>query len=89
MASQSVERSSIQVVSRAARILECLENEPKGLSLGAIASCSALPRSTVQRLVDALAFEHLLEVTATGVRLGPALRQCQASLATVTHRIDR
>lgn len=78
MASQSMERSSIQVVSRAARILECLENEPQGLSLGAIASRSELPRSTVQRLVNALAFEHLLEVTATGVRLGPTLLRLAA-----------
>jgi IclR family acetate operon transcriptional repressor len=78
MASQSMERNSIQVVSRAARILECLENEPQGLSLGAIASRSELPRSTVQRLVGALAFEHLLEVTAKGVRLGPKLLRLAA-----------
>lgn len=73
MTSQLVERSSIQVVSRAARILRCLENEPEGLSLGIIANRSNLPRSTVQRLVDALAFEHLLEIGKSGVRLGSAL----------------
>jgi DNA-binding IclR family transcriptional regulator len=73
-----MERNSIQVVSRAARILGCLENEPLGLSLGVIASRSELPRSTVQRLVDALAFEHLIEITAKGVRLGPALLRLAA-----------
>lgn len=78
MASQSMERNGIQVVSRAALILKCLESEPKGLSLGVIASRSSLPRSTVQRLVDALTFEHLLEVTANGVRLGPALLRLAA-----------
>jgi DNA-binding IclR family transcriptional regulator len=78
MASQSMEKNGIQVVSRAALILKCLESEPKGLSLGIIASRSSLPRSTAQRLVDALAFEHLLEVTANGIRLGPALLRLAA-----------
>lgn len=73
-----MERNGIQVVSRAARILKCLESEPLGLSLGIIAQRSELPRSTVQRLVDALAFEHLLQVTANGVRLGPALLRLAA-----------
>ncbi|MFF7709696.1 IclR family transcriptional regulator C-terminal domain-containing protein [Pseudomonas sp. NPDC007930] len=68
------ERGGIQVISRAAAILRCLQDEPDGLSLGAIAKRIELPRSTVQRLVDALALEQLLEVQgAAGVRLGPAL----------------
>lgn len=73
MTSEFIERSSIQVISRAARILRCLESEPNGLSLGTIAARSRLPRSTVQRLVDALAFERLLEISKNGVRLGSAL----------------
>lgn len=73
MTTQLVERNSIQVVSRAASILRCLETEPEGLSLGIIASRINLPRSTVQRLVDALAFEQLLEIGKSGVRLGSAL----------------
>lgn len=76
------ERSRIQVISRAAAILRCLESEPAGLSLGAIAKRIELPRSTVQRLVDALAQEQLLEIQgAAGVRLGPALMR----LATHSH----
>lgn len=74
MSSDDTERSGIQVISRAAAILRSLENEPLGLSLGEIAKRIGLPRSTVQRLVDALALEELLEVRgAGGVRLGPAL----------------
>ncbi|MDE1169028.1 MAG: IclR family transcriptional regulator C-terminal domain-containing protein [Pseudomonas sp.] len=73
------DRSGIQVISRAAAILRCLESEPAGLSLGAIAKRIELPRSTVQRLVDALALEQLLEVRgAGGVRLGPALMRLAA-----------
>lgn len=79
MAAPEAERGSIQVISRAAAILRCLENEPEGLSLGAIAKRIDLPRSTVQRLVDALALEHLLEVQgAAGVKLGPALMRLAA-----------
>lgn len=67
-------KGGIQVISRAAAILRCLQDQPEGLSLGAIAKRIDLPRSTVQRLVDALALEQLLEVQgAAGVRLGPAL----------------
>jgi len=74
MSVPETERGSIQVIARAAAILRCLENEPGGLSLGAIAKRIDLPRSTVQRLVDALAQEQLLEIQGpAGVRLGPAL----------------
>jgi len=73
------DRSGIQVISRAAAILRCLESEADGLSLGAIAKRIELPRSTVQRLVDALALEQLLEVrSAGGIRLGPALMRLAA-----------
>ncbi|BFT64293.1 IclR family transcriptional regulator C-terminal domain-containing protein [Pseudomonas moorei] len=74
MTISSSDRSPIQVITRAAAILRCLESEPNGLSLGAIAKRIELPRSTVQRLVDALVVEQLLELQgAGGVRLGPAL----------------
>ena len=74
MSSEELQRNGIQVISRAAAILRSLENAPGGLSLGEIAKRSGLPRSTVQRLVDALALEQLLQVQgASGVRLGPAL----------------
>jgi DNA-binding IclR family transcriptional regulator len=68
------DRSGVGVIARAAAILRTLEDEPTGLSLGAIAKKSGLPRSTVQRMVEALAQEELLEVNGPGgVCLGPAL----------------
>jgi DNA-binding IclR family transcriptional regulator len=69
------ERRSIQVISRAAAILWALEKNPQGLSLGEIAKLVGLPRSTVQRIVDALARENLILASSatSGVRLGPAL----------------
>lgn len=74
MTNSESDRGGVQVIARAAAILRSLENEPSGLSLGAIAKKSGLPRSTVQRMVDALAQEQLLEVHGRGgVCLGPAL----------------
>lgn len=69
------ERPSIQVISRAAAILWALEKNPDGLSLGEIARLVGLPRSTVQRIVDALDRENLIIASSpgSGVRLGPAL----------------
>ena len=48
-------KKGIQVIARAAAVLRALENEPAGLSLGKIAQRVDLSRSTVQRIVDALA----------------------------------
>ncbi|MNU38660.1 HTH-type transcriptional regulator SrpS [compost metagenome] len=76
------DRGGVQVIARAAAILRSLEDEPSGLSLGAIAKKCGLPRSTVQRMVDALAQEELLEVHGRGgVCLGPAFMR----LAAVSH----
>jgi DNA-binding IclR family transcriptional regulator len=68
-------KRGIQVIARAASILRALENEPDGLSLGKIAQRVGLSRSTVQRIVDALAEEHLLigASPSSGVKLGPAI----------------
>ena len=73
----------IQVIARAAAILRALEQHPDGLSLGELAQTVSLPRSTVQRIVDALDTEGLVLAAASsvgGVRLGPAL----ISLAAAT-----
>lgn len=69
------ERQGIQVIARAAAILRTLEKYPDGLTLGEIAKLVALPRSTVQRIVDALDREGLVIAASNlaGVRLGPAL----------------
>lgn len=68
-------KKGIQVIARAASVLRALENEPDGLSLGKIAERVDLSRSTVQRIVDALAEEHLLigASPTSRVKLGPAI----------------
>ena len=75
------EKNGIQIVSRAAAILRALGRHPQGLSLGAIAEATSLPRSTVQRLVGALEVEHFVESLGPrgGTRLGPALGQLARS----------
>ena len=73
--------NGIQVINRAARILRSLRDEPAGLSLGQIAGRVDLPRSTVQRIVNALVAEGLLMTTAPGghVRLGLEILALAAS----------
>lgn len=67
-------RNGIQVIARAAKILRTLQRTPEGMSLGEIAKQVDLPRSTVQRIVDALHRENLIFLSCkNGVRLGPAL----------------
>lgn len=71
----SAERPAVQVIARAAAVLRALKEHPDGLSLGELAKLLSLPRSTVQRIVDALHAENLVIAAsqARGVRLGPAL----------------
>ena len=75
--------NGIQVMARAAAILRICKDAPAGLSLGAIAERAELPRSTVQRIVAALAAEGLLFAgqDAGSIRLGPAIY----ALAQTTH----
>lgn len=72
---QDSARKGIQVISRAAAVLRSLKGYPDGRSLGQIAGEIGLPRSTVQRIVNALQDERLLIANAnrSGVRLGPEL----------------
>lgn len=75
MVTETASRQGIQVISRAANILRSLEGQSDGLSLSGIANIVDLPRSTVQRIVYALASEGFL-ISATQssrVRLGPGL----------------
>ncbi|WP_233808887.1 IclR family transcriptional regulator [Paraburkholderia sp. HP33-1] len=71
----SNDRSGVQVIARAASVLRALKEHPDGLSLGELAKLLSLPRSTVQRIVDALHAENLVIAASLsrGVRLGPAL----------------
>ncbi|RKP58423.1 IclR family transcriptional regulator [Pararobbsia silviterrae] len=75
-------RNGVQVIARAAAVLRALEQNPDGLTLGEAAKIVELPRSTVQRIVDALALEGLVMSagSAGGLRLGPAI----LSLASAT-----
>jgi len=67
-------RTGIQVIARAATILRALRADGEGMSLGQIAEKVGLPRSTVQRIVGALAAERLvIAAGAGGIRLGPEI----------------
>ena len=70
-----MENPGIQVVSRAASILRALKSDNRGLSLGRIAERVGLPRSTVQRIVNALVAERLVVPSAAsgGYQLGPEI----------------
>lgn len=63
------------MISRAAAILREVGARPDGLSLGKLANATGLARSTVQRIVDALEMEHLVQAGAGGVRPGWGLRR--------------
>ncbi|MGC0809795.1 helix-turn-helix domain-containing protein, partial [Pantoea agglomerans] len=73
----------IQVIARAAKILNALGEQPGGMSLGEIAQAVELPRSTVQRIVAALDSAELVRSSgAGGLRLGPALLKLISSVHT-------
>jgi DNA-binding IclR family transcriptional regulator len=85
MSKQSESDSNgIQVIERAANILRTLRDEPSGLSLGQIAERTSLPRSTVQRIVNALVHEGFAfsGQGAASFRLGPELRTLAGALQT-------
>ncbi|WP_312242378.1 IclR family transcriptional regulator [Pantoea sp.] len=71
-----------QVIARAAAILRALEQQPQGLTLSALARATALPRTTVHRLVGSLEAQQLVINGDDGVRLGPALLRLAASAHT-------
>jgi DNA-binding IclR family transcriptional regulator len=68
-------RLGIRVISRAVAVMDALREHPSGLSLGEIAKLVDLPRSTVQRIVNALDEEGMvMAASATeGIKLGPRL----------------
>ncbi len=74
----------VQVIARAANVLRALEGRPEGLSLGQIAKQVGLARSTVQRIVAALANEDFVVEAqpGRGVRIGPGLARIAASLSS-------
>lgn len=72
----SARTGGIQVIARAADILRALKDPDRGLSLGQIAERVGLPRSTVQRIINALVREGLVMMSSpsTGYRLGPEIQ---------------
>lgn len=81
--------AGIQVIARAASILRLLSEHPSGLSLSTMAAEIGLARSTVQRIVQALQSEGMVELSGPqgGFQLGPSLAQLvyrqQADIVTV------
>lgn len=75
------EGGGIQVIARAAAILRALKNVRSGLSLAQIAGRVGLPRSTVQRIVNALLEEDLVISAGPdgGYRLGPEIHALSRS----------
>lgn len=80
----STANGGVQVIARAAQILRALDGEPHGLSLSQLSYRLGLPRSTVHRVVTALASEGLLAAASPNgrVRLGPEI----ARLALASRR---
>jgi DNA-binding IclR family transcriptional regulator len=74
--------TGIRVIARAADILGALSKHQDGLTLGEIAAQVKLPRSTVQRIVQALDEANLVIAASptSGVRLGPGLIALAASV---------
>ena len=83
----------VQVISRAAEILRVLKQDNSGLSLGQIAERVHLPRSTVQRIVNALLAERLVMSASAegGLRLGSEIQSLAAAgrvnMAEVVHPV--
>lgn len=65
----------IQVIKRMVSVMRVLGEYPAGLSLTEIAHRTALPRSTVQRIISALVQEHIVASAGAsgGFCLGPGL----------------
>ncbi len=91
MGAAAEDANGIQVIARAAAILRVLEGYPDGLGFAELTAAVGLPRSTVQRIVAALATEQLLliGVPKGRVRLGPALIRLASATDVNTDRLVR
>jgi len=71
----------VQVIARAGQVLRTLDREDQGLSLAQLAERIGLPRSTMHRIVTALAAEGMLATASTGgrVRAGPEFGRLASS----------
>ena len=78
-------QTQIQVIARAGAILRALENESAGLSLGQIAQRVHLARSTVQRIVAALAAEKLVIAASVHTDFAALVRPFLVQLSHELH----
>jgi DNA-binding IclR family transcriptional regulator len=71
----------VQVIARVGQILRALSGEAQGLSLAQLAARIGLPRSTVHRIVTALAAEGLVATASSAgrVRIGPEFARLASS----------
>src|SRR5262249_39235755 len=76
-------QGGVQVIVRVGQVLRALDGESKGLSLAQLAERIGLPRSTVHRIVTALAAEGMVATASPAgrVRIGPEF----ARLASYSH----
>jgi DNA-binding IclR family transcriptional regulator len=73
-------RGGVRSIARAGAVLRALESAPAGLPLGELSTAVDLPKSTVHRLVAALAAEDLVGTAPDGrIRLGGGLARLGAA----------
>lgn len=83
IATPPARRTGIQAIARAGAVLRALEASPDGLGLAELANAVQLPKSTVHRLVAALAAEELVSApTGAKIQLGGALGRLGAASAS-------
>lgn len=73
------EASSKQVIARAAHVLRALEGNASGMILADLVRSTELPRTTVQRIVQALQAQQLVTFVNGRVSLGPAITRLAGS----------
>jgi DNA-binding IclR family transcriptional regulator len=74
-------QGGVQVIARVGQVLRALDGENQGLSLAQLADRIGLPRSTVHRIVTALAAEGLVATASPAgrVRIGPEFARLASS----------
>ncbi len=77
--SASGARQGVQAIARAGAVLRALEAKPEGLGLGELAIAVGLPKSTIHRLVGALATEELVSTAGPKITLGGGLVRLAAA----------
>ena len=80
IATKAPRRTGVQSIARAGSVLRALAAQPQGIGLAELTGAVVLPKSTVHRLVGALANEDLVSTSADGkIVLGAALAQLGAA----------